>query len=217
MSTATSSTASALTRSVLEIVTAVLLGLVSVATAVGAYQAGLWSQESTDLALISQQARDRNLALYLERDQAFDDDGSRLFDALALTVEAEFYPERAGDVRAEQDLIISAGSPALQAAWGPWVDSGFTGTNPFLSTGYIAFSQAEPQAYNIVSTVADRSADAVLQRANTMTVVSVVFAAALLMLGVASATSRLDVAAIMTGGGAAGFLAGVAIVIFGVF
>jgi hypothetical protein len=45
----------------------------------------------------------------------------------------------------------------------------------------------------------------------------VVFALALLMLGVSGAGTRLDVSAIMTGGGALAFLVGVAIVIFGIF
>ena len=66
----------------LEIVTAILLGLVSVATAFGAYQAGQWGQESADLAGASQQLRDRNLALFLESQNTSRDDGERLFDAL---------------------------------------------------------------------------------------------------------------------------------------
>ena len=50
-----------------------------------------------------------------------------------------------------------------------------------------------------------------------MTIVSVVFAFALLLLGVAGVSTRLAVSALLTGGGALAFLVGVAIVIFGIF
>jgi hypothetical protein len=50
-----------------------------------------------------------------------------------------------------------------------------------------------------------------------MTIVSVVFAIALLLLGVAGVSSRLRGLALTTGGGALAFLVGVAIVVFGIF
>lgn len=206
------------TRGVLEVVTAILLGLVSVATAVGAYQAGAWAQQAGELTLVSQQARDRNLALYLERDAISDDDGVRLFDATALYAEWTFYPEREEALRADQELIIAAASPALQAGWQPFVDSGFDASLlPLVTPEYQAFTYAEPQSYNITSAIADRSSDVLVRRSHAMAVVSVVFALALLMLGVAGVSSRLGVSAIMTGGGGVAFLAGVAGVIFGVF
>ena len=46
-------------RSALEIATAILLGLVSVATAAGAYQASLWSQQSNEYAAIAETAARR--------------------------------------------------------------------------------------------------------------------------------------------------------------
>ena len=102
----------------LEIVTAILLGLVSVATAIGAYQAGQWGQESSDLAGASQQLRDRNLALFLESQNTSRDDGERFFDALALYAEMSFYPERTEALMAEQDVIMAAASPPLAEAFG---------------------------------------------------------------------------------------------------
>ena len=206
------------TRGALEIVTGVLLGLVSVATAIGAYQAGVWGQQGSDLKSASGQLRDRNLALYLEYTVVQGDDYQRLFDALALNAEAAFYPERADAATAEQDVIIGAASPALIEAWGLWRDCGFCDTDiPLLSPAYEAASYAQPQSYNLVSAVADRGANRLLERSRTMTVVSVVFAVALLLLGVAGVSSRLRVSAITTAGGALAFVVGVAIVIFGVF
>jgi hypothetical protein len=202
----------------LEIVTGILLGLVSVATAVGAYQAGVWGQQGSDLASASGQLRDRNLAIFLEGVIVQGDDFQRLFDATALEAEASFYPERTEALRIEQEVIVGAASPAFVAAWEPWKECGFCNERiPILTPEYEAASYAEPQSYNIASTVADKASKLLLERSQTMTVVSVVFAVALLLLGVAGASSRLRVSAITAGGGALAFLVGVAIVIFGVF
>jgi hypothetical protein len=205
-------------RGVLEVVTAVLLGLVSVATAVGAYQAGVWAGQSTELASASQQLRDRNLSLFLETEIISGDDSQKLFDALALTAEAAFYPERTESLMDEQELILASASPALAAAWQPWVDSGYApDLIPMSTPDYQALTFAPAQSYNLVSAVAYRASEALADRSYTMTIVSVVFAFALLMLGIAGAAARLDVSAILTGGGAVAFLAGVAMVIFGIF
>jgi small-conductance mechanosensitive channel len=206
------------TRGVLEIVTAILLGLVSVATAFGAYQAGQWGQEASAIAGASQQLRDRNLALFLERENIAADDFERLFDAIGLSAEASFYPEREEAALAEQEVVIAAASPALVDAWDEWEACGFCIEDaPVNSPLYEAEMYAAPQSYNLISAVADKSAQHLLQRSYTMTIVSVVFAIALLLLGVAGVSSRLRVSALTTGGGAIAFLVGVAIVIFGVF
>ncbi len=206
------------TRGALEIVTGILLGLVSVATAIGAYQAGVWGQQGSDLESASGQLRDRNLALFLEGVIVQGDDNQRLFDAIALEAEATFYPERTDALRAEQDVIIGAASPAFLEAWGPWRDCGFCDEKiPLLTPAYEAASFAAVQSYNIASTVAYRASNKLIERSQTMTIVSVVFAIALLLLGVAGVSSRLRVSAITTAGGAVAFLIGVAIVIFGVF
>lgn len=205
------------TRGVLEVVTAILLGLVSVATAIGAYQAGQWGQQSAELASISQQLRDRNLALFLESQNTARDDGQRLFDALGLEAEGVFYPERRDRLQEEQDLVLGAASPALVVAWNEWEERGFTGAHPLSSPTYEAQNYAPSLSHNVVSLIAWESAEALEDRSFTMTVVSVIFAFALLMLGVAGASSRLAVSALLTGGGALAFLAGVATVVFGIF
>jgi len=206
------------TRGALEIITAVLLGLVSVATAIGAYQAGQWGQQSTDLAGVSQQLRDRNLALFLEVQNTSRDDGERLFDALALHAEMEFYPERTEALLVEQDVIMAAASKPLADAFPAWRDAGYPlDRAPLLLPEYQSLTYAPAQSHNVASVLAFRASEVLEERSYTMTIVSVVFAFALLLLGVAGVSSRLDVSALMTGGGALAFLVGIAVVIFGVF
>jgi hypothetical protein len=206
------------TRGVLEIATAVLLGLVSVATAIGAYQAGQWGQESVDLAGASQQLRDRNLALFLESQNTSRDDGQRLFDALALHAEMSFYPERTEELLVEQDVVMGAASKPLADGFAAWREAGYPlDQPPLLSPEYEAQMFVPMQSYNVASVVAFRASEVLEERSYRMTIVSVVFAFALLMLGVAGVSSRLEVSALLTGGGAVAFLVGVAIVIFGIF
>jgi hypothetical protein len=160
------------TRGVLEVVTAILLGLVSVATAFGAYQAGVWAQEAGALASASQQLRDRNLSLFLESEIISGDDSQKLFDALALTAEATFYPERAEELAAEQELILASASPAMAEAWAPWVASGYSqDLIPVATPAYQAMTFAPGQSYNLISALADRAAGALEDRSYTMTVV----------------------------------------------
>lgn len=206
------------TRGALEIITAVLLGLVSVATAFGAYQAGQWAQQASDLASVSQQLRDRNLALYLESQNSSRADGEILFDAIALTAEMAFYPERTEQLQAEQDVVLGAATPQLVEAWQAFEDSGFNiDLSPMNAPAYQALTFAPGQSANLISKVAYDSSEVLEDRSYTMTIVSVVFALALLLLGVAGVSDRLNVSAIMTGAGAVAFLVGVAIVIFGIF
>jgi hypothetical protein len=206
------------TRGALEIITAVLLGLVSVATAIGAYQAGQWGQQSTDLAGASQQLRDRNLAMFLEVQNTSRDDGERMFDALALYAQMSFYPERTDALRLEQDVVMAAASKPLADAFPAWRDAGYPlDQAPLLLPEYQSMTYAPAQSYNVASVVAYRASEVVEERSYRMTIVSVVFAFALLLLGVAGVSSRLNVSALMTGGGALAFLIGVAVVIFGVF
>jgi len=206
------------TRGVLEIVTAILLGLVSVATAIGAYQAGQWGQESGELASTSQQLRDRNLALFLENQNTSRDDGERLFDALALYAEMSFYPERTESLLIEQDVIMAAASKPLADAFPAWRAAGYPSAQaPLLSPEYEAQTFAPTQSYNVASVVAYRASEVLEERSYRMTIVSVVFAIALLLLGVAGVSTRLAVSALLTGGGALAFLIGVAVVTFGIF
>ena len=69
----------------------------------------------------------------------------------------------------------------------------------------------------MASVVAYRASEVLEERSYRMTIVSVVFAIALLLLGVAGVSTRLAVSALLTGGGALAFLVGVAIVTFGIF
>ncbi len=194
-------------RVVLEVVTAVLLGLVSVGTTFSAYQATVLNQQAADLASISQQQRDRNLTEFLSSQLTFRDDSQRVSAAFALQSELILRPENAEQVAAQRDALVAAGSAALRAAWPAWADAGYGIENyPLADADYTVALFAESQSLQYVSFVTDGMVDRLTSRAQTLTGAAVVFALALFVLGVAGvlATPRAVIA--LAAGGAALFL-----------
>lgn len=199
-------------RVVLEVVTAVLLGLVSVGTTFSAYQATVLSQQAADLGSISQQLRDRNLTEFLSSQLSFRDDGRRVSAAFALQGELILRPENAAQVAAQQDALVAAASPALRDAWGTWAASGFGAENiPLVDPEYTVALFAVPQSLQYASFVADSMVDRVTARAQSLTGAAVVFAMALFVLGVAGVLTSPRVVTALAVGGAVLFIVGLAV------
>jgi hypothetical protein len=205
-------------RDLLEIIAAVLLGLVSVMTTFGAYQAASWSGKAAELASVSQQLRDRNLTEFITSQLTSKDDGSKLFEMIALDSELILHPEREGEVRREQEVIIQSASPQLAVAWDAWVDCDFCeNLVPLSAPDYETALFASPVSMQIAGYVADQASDEVAARSAGITVGAVVFAIALFMLGVAAATGSVRTVAVLVAGGALAFVVGTTLILFAVF
>ncbi len=115
--------------------------------------------------------------------------------------------------------MLAAASPALVEAWNAWEGCGYCLDKiPLSAPQYAADLFAETQSYNLVSAEAYRSAEHLLERSQTMTIVVGRRSRSHCCCSASRASSsRLRVSALTTGGGALAFLVGVAIVIFGVF
>jgi hypothetical protein len=199
-------------RSFLEIVTAILLGLVSVATAAGAYQASEWAQQSGSYASIATQLRDASLSTSIASQLSGQDDGERIFDALAIEFDIMGGAPDAEELRERQQVILEAGSPGLLEEWTRFVESGYAEDSfPATSPAFIAASLAPTYGPNQASAVAFELSEKVGERSLLITIASVVFALALLLLGVSGANQSLKVSFGLAVGGAGAFLVGVAI------
>jgi hypothetical protein len=204
-------------RDVLEVVTAILLGLVSVATALGAYQASVWAGQASELGAVSQQLRDRNLSEALTSQLIFTDDGGKLLDLVGLDSEITLYPDREPQLRREQDVLLESSSPELADAWTTWVAAGYPDDLvPMQTPEYEAALFAPAQSMQYVSFVTDRAAERVGEKSGQVTLAAVLFAIALLLLGVAGVNQSWRVAAVLSGGAAIAFLVGVVIVLLAV-
>lgn len=205
-------------RDLLEIIAAVLLGLVSVMTTFGAYQAASWSGKSSDLLSVSQQMRDRNITEFITSQLTMRDDSAKLFEVLSLGSELSFYPEREAELQREQQVILSSASPELAAAWERWVACDFCeDLVPPSSPDYEIALFASPMSMQLAGYVADEAAREVADRASGITIAAVVFAIALFLLGVAAATASIRIMAALVAGGALAFIVGTALTLFAVF
>jgi len=201
-------------RNILEIVAAIMLGLVSIATALGAYQATIWAAEAVEYSSTAEQLRDRNLSTALSSQLATRDDGAKLFAAVQLETEITLFPERAEELRADQRRIIATTTPELAAAWDAWVASGYLNEAfPLLNPQYEAASFAEPQSLQYASFVAERAADAIAARSTTVAAASAVLALALFVLGVAGIIRSWRVAAWLVAAGAVAAVIGVVVLL----
>lgn len=204
-------------RRILEISTAVLLGLVSVATAVGAYQASEWSRQAGAYASIGNQLRDETFASSIAMRVAAFDDNQRVGEALAIEFEIMGGASNVDELRAEQGVVLSGGSAGLVDEWSTWVESGYS-DDAFPMTGHAfqAAGLAPTYGANRASTVAFRLSDELGSRGLHVAVAASIFALALLLLGVSGANRSFRVALALAGGGAGAFVVGVVISVLAV-
>ncbi len=201
-------------RNILEILTAILLGFVSVATALGAYQATVWAFDAVEYSATADQLRDRNLSAVLSSQLVLRDDGAKLFEAFRLETEITLFPERTEELRTEQRLIIDTATPELGTAWDAWAASGFAEeTFPITSAQYEVASFSEGQSLQYASFIARQAADNVGARAITVAAASVVLAIALFILGVAGIIRSWQAAAWLVAAAAVAFVVGVGILL----
>jgi len=199
-------------RSFLEIVTAILLGLVSVATAAGAYQASEWAQQSGGYASIAGQLRDASLSTSIASQLAGQDDGERLFEALNIEFDIMDGAANVEELRERQEVILDGASPGLADEWARFVESGYAEDSfPATSPEFVASTLAPTYGPNQASAVAFQLSEEIGDRSLLITIASVVFALALLLLGVSGANRSLKVSFGLAVGGAGSFLVGIAL------
>ena len=203
-------------RGLLEIATAVLLGLVSVATAAGAYQASEWSRQSGAYASAANQLRDESLATNIASQVAGLDDAERFADALAIQFDILNGAPNVDELRAQQEVILEGGSPGLTEEWMTWAENGFPDDEPPMLGEFAAAQLAPTFGANRASADAFELSEQIGDRSLQLTVASAVFALALLLLGVSGANRSLRVALGLAFGGAATFVVGVAISVLAV-
>jgi len=205
-------------RGVIELVTAILLGLVSVTTALGAYQASVWALEADDYRQVAVQMRDRNLTELLTAQLIFKQDGAKLTRAFTLESEAVLYPERADDIAQEQQALLSSASPGFYEQWVLWRDADFAEElTPLLQPEYETQLFSQPHSLQYSSFVANQLADAAGVKSAQVAVASVVFAIALLLLGVAGVNASWKVAATLAGSAALAYVGGLLFLLITVF
>jgi hypothetical protein len=198
----------------LDLLTAVMLGVVSLTTALGAWQATTWTRQAADYGESSADARDANITRSIDWQGYYRIDQAVVLQArkFALledeaTVSGDFVAGAYSNVMVANQLARSI-NPELPDAFAEWREAGFPSERlPTSDAGYVAELRADADSYSIVSALAGGFKEALQTKASIFTQAALVNALALFLLGVAG-INRLRAARFATLAlGAAAYLA----------
>jgi hypothetical protein len=171
----------------IEILTAVMLGLVSVATAVGAWQAAVWTSDSDRYELKARDARDQSIT------QSVIADYDRRADREASANAAQYYalstsadPREATFGTLQLTAALGQTTTGFPEAWKAWADSGFSPSqDAMLNPDYVISRDKASLSASYISTVAIGISDGFRYKADRMAQAALVQAVALFLLGIA--------------------------------
>lgn len=169
-----------------------MLGVVSLTTALGAWQASTWTRQAVDYGETSADARDQNIT------RSIDWQGYYRLDNAAV-LQARKYALLEDQATASGDYVAAAYSSVmvsnylgrsingnLPGAFAEWREAGFPpDESPTADPGYVAELRGDADSYSIVSALAGGFKDALQTKASIFTQAALVDALALFLLGVA--------------------------------
>jgi hypothetical protein len=177
----------------LDVLTAILLGLVSLTTALGAWQADTWSRQADDYGESSADARDATITRGVDWQYTLRLDTGNILQARKYAV-LQDQATAADDYRAAAYSETMVGNylgrlvnnRGLAEAFESWREHGFPATeSPLDQPLYLVDLRGESDSYAMVSSLAGGFKDALKAKAGTFTQAALVNALALFLLGVA--------------------------------
>lgn len=197
-----------------ELVTAVLLGLISLATALVAWQGAAWTMSSDEFERSGSNARDVSVTQAVLADYARTTDAevsarARLsFEKYVAEQDPLVALELANDVQSE----IARSSYGFSDVWFEWAGQGFPDETPALQDDrYLVQRDGLSQSYGEVAALAASFSDDYQKRAQTLTQASLVFALALFLVGISGVNRSVGVRKAVLALGTVVFLAGLLI------
>lgn len=198
----------------LEIVTAVMLGLVSIVTALGAWQSAVWNSIADEYARDAGDARDVSVSQAVLADYALRLDAEASGNALRYYTIAQSSsdPIEAGLGALHVQSEAARTSPGFAEAWQAWADAGFpSDTNPLEDQRYLAELRKIPDSYSYASQQLSAAADAQHAKSGILSQAALVQALALFLFGIAGVNRLYEVRAAVLALGVAIFLGGLAL------
>ncbi len=187
-----------------ELVTAILLGVVTVTTAYASFQASLYDGETAKQFSAGQNSQTEAESLYLEANQQYIRD-VQLWDRMTeLQIEIDNAPEQAEASQLKYDtLLFTSVSPTLNEAilWSAEQNAAdpSTFTSPFESEDYQNALYGAWAAEDEKSIAAFEAGDLADKRGDALTLTTVLMAISLFLLGVAAVARQLRVQLILIG------------------
>lgn len=190
-----SSESSATTRQpsrALDLLTAILLGVVSLTTALGAWQAAIWTSQADDYGESVSDARDQNITRSIDWQAAARLDVEAVLQArkYALLEEAAV---AADDPTGQAFASVMVGNylgrsvnDSLPGAFEEWREAGFPPDQlPTNDPAYVANLRGDADSYVVVTALAGTFKETLQTKASIFTQAALVDALALFLLGVA--------------------------------
>lgn len=193
--------------------TAVMLGLVSVTTALGAWQASIWSGQAGELSQDSGDARDVSVS------QAVLADYARRGD-LEASLAARRFAEASGSavdleklfLETKVSIELTKATPGFGDIWREWRENGYPAdADPVDDQDYLVMRDGDYQTYAFVSRVAGDLASQVGAKSGIFAQASLIQALALFVFGISGVNKLASVRAGVLGLGIVVFLAGLAL------
>ena len=187
-----------------ELVTAILLGIVSVTTAYSSFQASLYDGETAKQFSAGQNTQTEAESLYLEANQQYIRD-VQLWDRMTeLQIEIDNVPEQAAASQLKYDtLLFTSMSETLNAAvlWSADQNDAdaTTFTSPFESEDYQQALFGAWAAEDDKSIAAFAAGDVASKNGDSLTLTTVLMAISLFLLGVAAVARQLRVQFVLLG------------------
>jgi hypothetical protein len=172
-----------------EVVTAVFLGLVSVATAVGAWQASVWNSVGDELARDAQDALDVsvNYAVLGEYARRFDTEASAQSVRWAQDRDAMSDPLEQGLLDLRINGRLGSTTPGFAEAWQAWSTAGYPdGLDPLADAAYLVQRDGPTHTYGYISRQLTEAADQMKGKSGVIARAAIVHALALFLFGISS-------------------------------
>lgn len=189
----------------LDLLTAVLLGIVSLTTALGAWQASTWNRQATDFGESSSDARDASIIRGVSWQYDVRQDAAAILNArkYALledeaTAVGDFQAQAFYNVMWHNYLGRIVSDEGLFRSFDQWRADGFPpGDNPTSNPQYLVGLRGDGDSYSVVSGLAGTFKAALEAKANIFVQAALIDALALFLLGVAG-INRLRSARLVT-------------------
>jgi len=169
-----------------------MLGVVSLTTALGAWQATTWTRQAADYGESSADARDQNITRSIDWQGYYRIDNAAVLQARKFAI-LEDEATASGDFLAAAYSNVMVGNQLgrsvndnLIDAFAEWRTAGFPPDQlPTSDAAYVAELRGDADSYSIVSALAGGFKDALQTKASIFTQAALVDALALFLLGVA--------------------------------
>jgi len=197
----------------LDIVTGVMLGVISVTTALGAWQAAVWTLSSEQYLSDSADARavSVNQAVLADYNRRLDLESmgnARRYRELAALSE----PTQALAFEFKVEAELGVATPSLADAWREWATAGFSADqNPVDDALYRAELVKRPDSYGYASTVMATASEARRAQSSVLAQAALIQALALFLFGIAGVNRQQSVRMWVIIFGIVAFVAGVAL------